>query len=83
MQTILGANGQIGTELAHELHRAYTREIRLVSRRPQRLHDTDELVAADLLDPAATSAAVRGSDVAYLTVGLPADARLWPSSCRS
>ena len=77
MQTILGANGQIGTELAHELHRAYTREIRLVSRRPQRLHDTDELVAADLLDPAATSAAVRGSDVAYLTVGLPADARLW------
>lgn len=77
MQTILGANGQIGTELAHELHRRFTTDIRLVSRNPERLHDTDELVAADLMDAGQTAAAVAGSEIAYLTVGLPPDARLW------
>ncbi|MEV0685639.1 NAD-dependent epimerase/dehydratase family protein [Nocardia sp. NPDC050378] len=77
MQTILGANGQIGTELAHELHGRYTKDIRLVSRNPERLHDTDELVAADLMDAEQTAAAVAGSDIAYLTVGLPPDAKLW------
>lgn len=77
MQTILGANGQIGSELAHELHRSYTSELRLVSRSPKRLHDSDDLVAANLMDPEATEAAVAGSDVAYFTVGLPPDAKLW------
>ena len=31
MQTILGANGQIAVELARELHRNYTQNLRLVS----------------------------------------------------
>lgn len=77
MQTILGANGQIGTELARELHDRYTTDLRLVSRKPKALHGTDELVAADLTDAAQTDAAVAGSDIAYLTVGLPADSKLW------
>ncbi|MFE6923074.1 NAD-dependent epimerase/dehydratase family protein [Nocardia sp. NPDC057663] len=77
VQTILGANGQIGTELAHELHRRFTKDIRLVSRNPRRLHDTDELVTADLMDAEQTAAAVAGSEIAYLTVGLPPDAKLW------
>lgn len=33
MQTILGASGQIGRELAVQLRRDYTDDIRLVSRR--------------------------------------------------
>lgn len=77
VQTILGANGQIGTELARELHARYTTDIRLVSRNPQRLHPTDELVAANLLSAEETDAAVAGSEIAYLPVGLPPDAQLW------
>ena len=77
MQTILGANGQIAEELARELHRRYTTSIRLVSRSPKKVHDTDELLAANLLDAQATDRAVAGSTIAYLTVGLPMDSKLW------
>ena len=77
MQTILGANGQIGTELARELRRTHTNDVRLVSRHPRRVNDSDELVAADLMDAAQTDTAVAGSDIAYLTVGLPADSEMW------
>ena len=39
MQTILGASGQIGRELAVCLRRDFTDDIRLVSRRPQKVDD--------------------------------------------
>jgi len=77
MQTILGANGPIGRELAVHLNRDFTGQIRLVSRRPQKVNDTDQLVSADLLDATQTLRAVEGSEIAYLTVGLPMDTRLW------
>jgi len=77
MQTVLGANGQIAEELTRELHRSFTHEIRLVSRNPKQVHDTDELVKADLTDRAATERAVAGSEIAYLTAGLPMDSALW------
>ncbi|WP_298134103.1 NAD-dependent epimerase/dehydratase family protein [Micropruina sp.] len=77
MQTVLGANGQIAEELTRELYRNFTRDLRLVSRSPKKVHDTDELVSADLTDPAATSRAVEGSQIAYLTVGLPMNSELW------
>ncbi|MEU1956301.1 NAD-dependent epimerase/dehydratase family protein [Nocardia rhamnosiphila] len=77
MQTVLGAGGPIADELVNELHRNYTTDIRLVSRKPSHVNDTDELVAADLTDAEATSRAVAGSQIAYLTVGLPLDSELW------
>ncbi|MFF6834383.1 MULTISPECIES: NAD-dependent epimerase/dehydratase family protein [unclassified Streptomyces] len=77
MHTVLGANGPIGEQLTRELYRGFTRDIRLVSRNPKKIHDTDQLVRADLTDPEATDRAVRGSEVAYLTVGLPMDSGLW------
>lgn len=77
MQTILGANGQIADELARELHRNYTTAIRQVSRNPEKVNDTDELFSANLLDSQATDKAVKGSDIAYLTVGLPMDTQMW------
>ena len=40
MQTILGANGTIGSALAKEL-RTYTDKIRLVGRNPKRINDTN------------------------------------------
>lgn len=77
MQTILGAGGQIAEELTRELHRNYTQDIRLVSRNPHRVNDSDQLMSADLMDAAATEQAVRGSEIVYLTVGLPLDSDLW------
>ncbi|MEG3614103.1 NAD-dependent epimerase/dehydratase family protein [Isoptericola haloaureus] len=77
MQTILGANGQIAVELARELHRSHTSDLRLVSRHPRPVHDTDALVRADLLDAEQTAAAVEGSSIVYFTAGLPADTALW------
>ncbi|WP_347108507.1 NAD-dependent epimerase/dehydratase family protein [Paenarthrobacter sp. S56] len=77
MQTILGANGQIATELAKALHRAYTEELRLVSRNPRKVNESDSLVKADLLDAAQTAAAVEGSEIVYFTAGLPAKTELW------
>jgi nucleoside-diphosphate-sugar epimerase len=77
MQTILGASGQIGQELARSLKRNFTDDIRLVSRNPRKVNDTDRLHRADLLDPAQTMSAVEGSDIVYLTAGLPMDTKLW------
>lgn len=77
MQTILGANGQIATELARELKRRYTNDLRLVSRNPRKVNDTDRLVSADLLDAKQTADAVKGSRIVYFTAGLPPDTALW------
>jgi nucleoside-diphosphate-sugar epimerase len=76
MQTILGAGGIIGQELAKNLTQ-YTKSIRLVSRNPQKVNATDQLLAADLSDPEAVLKAVAGSEVVYLTVGLPYNAKVW------
>ena len=77
MQTILGASGQIGRELALSLKREFTSDIRLVSRKPKKVNDSDQLHSADLLDAAQTLRAVAGSDIVYLTAGLPMDTLLW------
>lgn len=77
MQTILGANGQIAVELARELRRSHTSDLRLVSRNPRKVDERDIVAAADLLDAAQTARAVEGSEVVYFTAGLPPDADLW------
>lgn len=77
MQTILGSNGQIGYELAKELYKNYTKEIRLVSRNPKQINQTDELVKADLLNYEETKLAVTGSDIVYFTAGLPMNSDMW------
>jgi len=77
-QTLLGATGIIGKEIAQCLP-TYTQHIRLVSRNPQKIHETDELIQADLLDAQQTLKAVEGSDIVYLTVGLPYDSKIWQS----
>ncbi|RGE45290.1 NAD-dependent epimerase/dehydratase family protein [Comamonas testosteroni] len=78
MQTILGANGQIAIELARELQRLHPDEaLRLVSRNPRKVHDSDQLQAANLLDAEQTLQAVQGSRIVYFTAGLPPDTELW------
>ena len=77
MQTILGASGQIANELAKELKQRYTSDIRLVSRNPHKVNDTDTVMAGNLLDAEQTRRAVAGSETVYLTVGLPMDTTMW------
>lgn len=77
MQTILGANGRIGEELARELKRNFTSDIRIVSRRAQKVNDTDEIFSADLSVREKAIEAVKGSEIAYFTLGLPISSDLW------
>lgn len=76
MQTILGAGGAIGVELAKELTK-YTENIRLVSRSPEKVNDKDELITADLLKPHELNSAVKGSEVVYSVVGFPYKYKIW------
>lgn len=77
MQTILGANGQIGEELARELKRNFTSDIRIVSRSAKKVNDTDEVFSADLSIREKAIEAVKGSEIAYFTLGLPMNSDLW------
>ena len=79
MQTILGSGGAIGTELAKALTQ-HTSDVRLVSRTPQRVNPTDHMHPTDLTKPADVQKAVAGSEIVYLTVGLPYDIKVWQST---
>lgn len=79
MQTILGSGGSIGVELAKALPE-YTSKIRLMSRNPQKINKDDELYPGDLTDAQSVSDAVKGSDIVYLTVGLPYNIKIWRST---
>lgn len=76
MQTILGSGGTIGIELSKAL-KQYTSAIRLVSRNPKKVNDTDELFPADLLNPMELKNAIKGSKIVYVTVGFPYSYKIW------
>jgi nucleoside-diphosphate-sugar epimerase len=76
MQTILGAGGAIGNELAKAL-KNYTTEIRLVSRNPKKVNDSDQLFPADLTDGLQIDNAIEGSEIVYLTVGFEYKLKVW------
>jgi nucleoside-diphosphate-sugar epimerase len=76
MQTILGSGGAIGTELAKALY-TYSPDIRLVSRNPQKIQETDQLFPADLTDKAQILKAIEGSSVCYITVGFDYYTKVW------
>ncbi len=76
MQTILGSGGSIGTELAKAL-KQYTGDIKLVSRNPLKVNDTDTLHAADLTDAMQVEEAVEGSEICYVTLGFEYKTRVW------
>lgn len=77
MQTILGASGQIGEELARELKRNFTSDIRIVSRKAQKVNETDTVFSADLSIKEKAVEAVKGSEIAYFTLGLPIRSDVW------
>lgn len=76
LQTILGAGGTIGTDLARILPE-YADRVRLVSRTPEKVVASNEVHAADLTDARQVIAAVEGSEVVYLVAGLPYKTKVW------
>jgi nucleoside-diphosphate-sugar epimerase len=76
VQTILGSGGGIGIPLAREL-KNYTDSIRLVSRNPKKVNETDVLIQADVTDPVQVDKAIEGSDVVYVTVGFEYNLKVW------
>jgi len=78
MQVILGSGGIIATELAKQL-REYEPRLRLASRNPKQVNDTDEVVTADLTQQEQVLKAVDGADVVYLTAGIAYKLSVWES----
>lgn len=79
MQTILGAGGSIGKDLAKELI-SYTTNIRLVSRNPKKVNETDTLFTADVNDAAQVDKAIAGSEIVYVLVGFEYTLKIWQNS---
>lgn len=75
-QTILGAGGAIGIELAKALSQ-YTSDIRLVSRNPKKVNETDNLFPADLSKREEVFKAVKDSDITYVTIGFAYQTSAW------
>jgi nucleoside-diphosphate-sugar epimerase len=76
VQTILGSGGGIGIPLAREL-KNYTDRIRLVSRNPKKVNESDELFAADVTNPEHIDKAIAGSEVVYVTIGFEYNLKVW------
>jgi len=76
MQTILGAGGAIGLDLAIEL-KNFTEKVRLVSRNPRYVKGDEDLFKADLLNKHDVIRALEGSEVAYLVPGLQYKSVVW------
>jgi nucleoside-diphosphate-sugar epimerase len=76
MQTILGSGGGIGIPLAKEL-KNYTDQIRLVSRNPKKVNETDELFPMDVNDLTQIDKAIAGSDVVYVVIGFEYKLSVW------
>lgn len=76
IQTILGANGPVATELAKQLS-TYQTEIRLVSRNPKKVNASDHIMSLDLTQKENIFEAVQGSSVVYVTIGFPYNIKFW------
>ena len=79
MQTIIGSGGAISIPLAKEL-RNYIDRVRLVSRNPKKVNDTDELFPVDVSDLNQLDKAIAGSEVVYITIGFDYKLKVWQNS---
>lgn len=79
MQTIIGSGGTIGIPLAKEL-KTFSDQIRLVSRNPKKINDSDELFALDVNNLDKIDKAVEGSEVVYITIGFDYKLSVWQNT---
>jgi nucleoside-diphosphate-sugar epimerase len=76
VQTIIGSGGTIALPLAKELKK-YAGKIRLVSRSPKKVNETDELFPLDVKDLDNITQAVSGSEAVYVTIGFTYNLKVW------
>lgn len=76
MQTVLGSGGAIGIPLARELKK-YSDNIRLVSRNPKKVNETDELFPIDVNDLTQIDKAIAGSEIVYVVIGFEYKLIVW------
>ena len=76
LHTILGAGGPVGNSLATALANLY-KPVRLVSRQPLVANNGQSWFKADLTILEDVIKALEGSEVAYLTIGLPYSTKIW------
>ena len=76
MQTIIGSGGTIGKPLASEL-RSFTGKVRLVSRNPKKVNESDQLFPLDVTDFSKIDNAIQGSGVVFITVGFDYKLSVW------
>ena len=76
MQTIIGSGGTVALPLAVELKK-YVDQIRLVSRNPKKVNETDELFPLDVNDLARIDKAISGSEVVFVTIGFDYNLKVW------
>jgi nucleoside-diphosphate-sugar epimerase len=76
VQTIIGSGGTVAIPLAQELKK-YVSKIRLISRNPKKVNETDELFPLDVNDLNQIDKAVSGSEVVYVTIGFNYNLKVW------
>lgn len=76
LHTILGAGGPVGKSLATALANL-NKPVRLVSRQPIPANNGQSWFKADLTIQQEVIDALEGSEVAYLTIGLPYSTKIW------
>ena len=76
VHSVVGGNGTIGAVAVRHLAAAGC-EVRIVQRHPRLIEGAVATASADVFDLDGLTKAVEGSDVIYLILGLPYDAKVW------
>ncbi|MFN8941030.1 MAG: NAD-dependent epimerase/dehydratase family protein, partial [Acidobacteriota bacterium] len=76
VHSIIGGNGTIGEETVHHLAAAGC-QVRIVQRNPRLIPGAVATASADVFDLDGLTRAIEGSEVVYLIIGLPYDAKTW------
>lgn len=76
VHSVIGGNGTFGAVAVRHLAAAGC-EVRIVQRHPRLIEGAVATASADVFDLDGLTKAVEGSDVIYLILGLPYDAKVW------
>jgi nucleoside-diphosphate-sugar epimerase len=76
VQTIIGSGGTVALPLAKELKK-YVDKIRLVSRNPKKVNETDELFPLEVNDFNQIDKAISDSEIVYVTIGFNYNLKVW------
>lgn len=76
MQVILGSGGAIGTDLAKNIYN-YDKQIKLVSRKPKKVNQSDILFSGDITDKNVVKNALSDAEICYVTVGFEYNLKVW------